>query len=262
MKRYKAKYIEKNEIEGELIIYRSKYHSKIIFKSRYGIVSIPINNIKISSIITKIKGFIIKKNDKMLLIEYNNETLGDVKIILDIKDEEADEIISYIDNLRDDYKDRKKIKILYKDEDIKEVVIDPWSERLYKDEEVLWFYKSDNRSYIVTIFRIMIIDNDLDEVMNMLLLQDLDDVIVMNTYRNSTFISAGIYTGYANRFFGGTTNSYSSGKSRTFGDILFMKNGRPEVIFRDIQDPKGLSSLIKSAKRQLYPKDIKRFARL
>jgi hypothetical protein len=259
MRRYKARYIEKDEIEGELIIYESKYNNKLIFKSKYGIISIPINDIKVSSIITKVKGLIIKKNDKMLLVEYNNKRLGDVKIILDVKDDEADDIISYINRLRDDHKSERRVKIFYKDDDVKEVIIDPWSEHLYKGEDVLWFYEIDNKSYIITIFRIMIIDNEVDEVMNMILLQDLDDVIVMNTYRNSSFISSGIYTGYANRFFGGTVNSYSSGKSRTFGDILFMNNGKSEVIFRNIQDPKGLARLVKSVKRQLYPKDITKF---
>jgi len=35
----------------------------------------------------------------------------------------------------------------------------------------------------------------------------------------------------------------------TFGDIVFVSQGRPFITFRQVQDPHGLAKLIKSASK-------------
>jgi hypothetical protein len=76
-------------------------------------------------------------------------------------------------------------------------------------------------------------------------LQLLEDIVVMNQHRvsDSNYSSFG-GRGYA-RF--GTGKS----QSRTAGDIAFIYQGKPHIIFREIPDPQGVVRLAKSARKTL-----------
>jgi hypothetical protein len=80
-----------------------------------------------------------------------------------------------------------------------------------------------------------------------ILLKDVDDIVVMNQNRISQSSHMGTYSGRYVRFGYGT--SRSTGVS--VGDVVFMYQGRPSIIFRQITDPNGVSRLAKSARKQL-----------
>jgi hypothetical protein len=69
----------------------------------------------------------------------------------------------------------------------------------------------------------------------------------MNQHRISQSSHMGTYTGRYTRFGYGT--SRSTGVS--VGDVVFMYQGRPSIIFRQITDPNGVARLAKSARKQL-----------
>ena len=75
-------------------------------------------------------------------------------------------------------------------------------------------------------------------------LKDLDDIIVMNSHRESQSQRSG----YHARGFG---TSYGTGRGTTVGDVVFMYSGRPVAIFRQIADPNGVCRLAKTARRSL-----------
>jgi hypothetical protein len=78
-------------------------------------------------------------------------------------------------------------------------------------------------------------------------LKDIDDIVVMNQRRISQSSYMGTYTGRYTRFGYGT----SSSTGISVGDVIFMYQGRPAIIFRQITDPNGVVRLAKSARKQL-----------
>jgi hypothetical protein len=78
-------------------------------------------------------------------------------------------------------------------------------------------------------------------------LRDVDDIVVMNQHRVSQSSYMGTSTGRYARFGYGTSRS----KGVSVGDIVFMYQGRPYIIFKQITDPNGVLRLAKSARKQL-----------
>jgi hypothetical protein len=123
----------------------------------------------------------------------------------------------------------------------------------------LWSYGYDTKgiirkkitkSMVVTNFRIMAIDHEQkierSKFVILHLLPNIDDVIVMNTHRVSQSVGYGFY-GY--RYTTGIR--FSSGTSKTVGDIVFIVNTQKST-WIGIPDPTGLKNFIKSIKRTMY----------
>jgi hypothetical protein len=80
-----------------------------------------------------------------------------------------------------------------------------------------------------------------------ILLKDVDDIVVMNQHRVSQSSYMGTSTARYACFGYGT--SRSTGIS--VGDVVFMYQGRPYIIFKQITDPNGVARLVKSTRKQL-----------
>jgi hypothetical protein len=114
------------------------------------------------------------------------------------------------------------------------------STKLGNGEVQLWSFASQTKGFfrvkvvislVVTNFRIMRIDQQNNKVLGYFLFTWLDDVIVMNTHRVSQS------TGYGFHGYGYTTSTrFSSGTSKTVGDIVFIINGQ-KVSWAGIPDP-------------------------
>ena len=112
-------------------------------------------------------------------------------------------------------------------------------------EQVIW--KNDVMTGIIhrkvaetqVITNLRVLQND-----RAVSLADLDDIIVMNSHRESQ--SQG--QRYNVRGFGA---SYGTSRStgKTIGDIVFMYRGQPVIVFKQIPDPSGICRLAKTAKR-------------
>jgi hypothetical protein len=74
-------------------------------------------------------------------------------------------------------------------------------------------------------------------------IKDLDNIVVLN----STTVRR--YNRYGYRGYGGGTAS-----SSTIGDIVFMSKGVARVIFRQVNDPRGVLQLAKSVKNASSPR--------
>lgn len=80
------------------------------------------------------------------------------------------------------------------------------------------------------------------------MMQDLDDIVVTDTYRSFSSIRYGVYDSFASGF--GGTGGQSRGESITIGKITFLSSGRPIISLNGVSDPNGLRHL----KKALYPK--------
>jgi hypothetical protein len=115
-------------------------------------------------------------------------------------------------------------------------------------ERIVWhneITKGIFHKHIVEIERITnyrVIQNNSE-----ILLKDVDDIVVINQHRISQSSHVGTYTGRYTRFGYGT----SSSTGVSIGDVVFMYQGRPCIIFRQITDPNGVARLAKSARKQL-----------
>jgi hypothetical protein len=79
------------------------------------------------------------------------------------------------------------------------------------------------------------------------MIKDVDDITVMNQHRVSQSEHMGVYSGRYARF--GMGNSTS--RSKTIGDVVFMIDGRPIIVFGQIVDPHGVARLAKSSRKQI-----------
>lgn len=121
-------------------------------------------------------------------------------------------------------------------------------------EEVIWQYfqtqgiinKKVIRQQTLTNYRVVdnnILANSQIEAK----LQDLDDIVVMNQHRSSQSQYTGTSTGrYARVGFGSSRST-----STTVGDVVFIYQGRPYIIFSQFSDPHGIVRLAKSAKKRI-----------
>jgi len=115
-------------------------------------------------------------------------------------------------------------------------------------EETLWrnqvtkgiFKKRVVEVQIITNYRILRNDKGI-------MFKDIDDVVVMNQHRVSQSNYMGTYYGRYARF--GTGNTQS--RSKTIGDVVFIRQGRPVIRFNQIADPHGVVRLAKSVKRNV-----------
>jgi ribosomal protein L40E len=101
-----------------------------------------------------------------------------------------------------------------------------------------------NRKVVETqiITNLRVIQNDSRSIY----LSDLDDIVVMNQHRESQF--------HGQRYsFRGTGISYGTGRGsgKSIGDIAFIYQGQPSIIFRNIPDPSGVARLAKAARKSM-----------
>lgn len=152
--------------------------------------------------------------------------------------------------------------IYYKNNDeFKSTEINVWSGNLQKDESTIWSHyeqrgfiqKHFSKIYAITNFRIFTYDFEIRKMTGLLMMQDLDDIVVTDTYRSYVSTRYGAY-GY------GLSGGQSRGQSVTMGKIIFMSSGKPIISLNGINDPNGLKRLTLSVKKALYPKkELQRF---
>lgn len=145
--------------------------------------------------------------------------------------------------------------------EFKHIEINVWSGNLQKDESMIWshyeqkgfFQKHFSKIYAITNFRIFTYDFEINKMTGLLMMYDLDDIVVTDTYRSFNSIRYGTY-GY------GISGGASKGESVTIGKITFMSKGNSVISLNGVTDPQGLRRLALAVKKALYPtKELQRF---
>jgi nitrate reductase beta subunit len=107
----------------------------------------------------------------------------------------------------------------------------------FRQEQIIW--QNEVMTGIIhrkVVERQMITNKRVSQNYRSIALSDLDDVIVMNQHRESQGQSARYYVG-------GFGTSYGTGTSRgkTVGDVTFIYQGQPAIVFQKIDDPYGVA---------------------
>ena len=130
-------------------------------------------------------------------------------------------------------------------------------------EELLWSYvgeqgvfnKKARHLMAVTNFRAYVYHFEEHDWGNVLI-NTLDDILVMNSHRQSSSHRMGSF--HSNGRMGmriGTHSSMGSSRSQTMGDVHFMKDGETIITFGDVSDPHGIVKLVKSIQKQVTIRD-------
>jgi len=134
---------------------------------------------------------------------------------------------------------------------------------LANGEELLWSYVQEEGIFnkkarfvmALTNFRAHIYDFE-DYATSNVLISNIDDVLVMNSHRESTSHRMGSF--HATGRMGmsvGTHSSMGSSRSQTLGDVQFFQGGENFVTFRNVSDPHGIVKLAKSIQKQVTIRD-------
>jgi len=131
-------------------------------------------------------------------------------------------------------------------------------------EEILWscvkeqgvFNKKVEFVMAITNFRAGIWHFEYPEDTGYMLIHFADDVIVMDSHRQSSSHRMGSFhsTGRMGMRIG-THSSIGSSRSQTVGDVHVMKDGETIIRFGGVSDPHGIVKLVKSVQKQVTIRD-------
>ncbi len=141
--------------------------------------------------------------------------------------------------------------------------VDVASEQLYGGEEVLWWYSVERgvfrkrleRYWFITNLRVCKFDYEEGNV-EATPLKDLDVVVTEKEHTTSSQ-RIGMYTGKLENIVGIVGVGTSRTKSRTIGNLLFIREGRVLVKFTKISDPDGVKKLVEVLKRNLRDVEVR-----
>ncbi|MBS3925139.1 MAG: zinc ribbon domain-containing protein [Nitrosarchaeum sp.] len=146
--------------------------------------------------------------------------------------------------------------VLFQNDDTKRIEafwVNPFLPIKCKNEQVLWYRKKEEglvnktlRAYdALTEYRCYFYDLK-EHQMSMYALSENIDVIVNNQKRISESQREGTFAGIgASGTFVGSSGSFSTGESQTFGDVNIMAEGEIVFTFYAVPDPNGLAKLVK-----------------
>lgn len=257
------KYIDgqPNEILDKLVIHPIEVGNRFEFKSKVDSnVSFYIAIEDITELNTPEQTKEIpEKKDLLLEIEFKDSHGNKQSIAFNVQDKHIEEIlVKTLKPMEQNYWDT--VDLEYNLAGI------PKTTQLYyktpflsDDEELLWI-NTKTEGIIgkhlkwleaLTNFRAIYYDFDKHDSGRIPLIF-VDDVIVKNQGRTSESNRFGTFIGDGNRTFAGTDMSMSHETSGTIGDVLFIREGKPIIIFYQISNPHAVARLAKAVIGQLF----------
>ncbi len=206
-------------------------------------------------------GLFSKKEKKIEDTKEHQFELEDIFLIpvSEIPEKSKQDMAISIEKTRNFIEERNfhsELPILYTDENtnkIKAFYVNPWLPIKCKDEAILWYRKKEEglvnktlRAYeVLTEYRCYFYDLKTHSFQGYCHTPDID-VVVTNQKRISESQRDGNFAGIGARgTFIGSSGSFSTGESQTFGDVNIMDEGEIVFTFFSVPDPNGLAKLIK-----------------
>lgn len=247
------------EWDGLVVLYNPKKDKELR-------IEIPVGNITDIQLISEKKGHIIKKENLMIQIIYKSDRDNQDNniVVIDLDDKRANECFRIIQSMR-----QKELGGQYwthrlltfqtssnNNNQTKTIDIYPLARFLAEGEDIIWHQmKIEGRRdkkvqwiQALTNYRVFHYDF-IQHAGTFVLLPGLEDVVVNNQRRTSRSNSVGFYS---RSYYNLSGFSSSTGNSMTIGDVVFIALGRPFIIFRQIGDPHGFASVVKSIRKQTH----------
>lgn len=76
-------------------------------------------------------------------------------------------------------------------------------------------------------------------------LQDVEDIVILNKTQSFT------YSGSTTTSSPNISHQDLKSESETTGDVAFMRNGVPDIVFRGMDDPDGIANLARAARNNI-----------
>ena len=210
---------------------------------------------------TEIKnGFFRKKEDALIefVLNHNGERK---EILINVNDKHITKILEIINHNRNFNYDEylKTLEIPFESDGVVQyTTVYPKTPFIAIGEKILWSNLQTkgtlNRQIVwfeaLTNFRLFQYNYN-SHLSSYAFLSEIDDIIVTNQKRVSESQSGGTY--YGNRI-GSMRTGYGNTRTRsssvTYGDVVFIVDGKPFITLYQMRDPHGISRMAKGAKKQ------------
>lgn len=227
-------------------IHPTEWDAQIVLSGGRAIATLPIDQIRDVSVVSKPKGIIKKKEDLTVKITYaSNDTL-EHWIIINIDDRYIKEFLDHIEKLRQKESDETywtHRSLTFQTGPVGQTrVVDiyPLTPFLAERENVIWQnLKNDPAAKdkiveieLATNYRVFQYNYD-SHIGTAILLPAIEDIAAVNV-KTHTF-----------------SKKLLGSNSKTIGDIIFTAEGRPFLRFLQVSDPDSVVSLIKSVQEDL-----------
>lgn len=263
---YSCNYVDghtqhREKSKGTLLLNRQRKKTNITFRSKDNMdkIVIPILSLESAEVVTLTHGF-FKTEDRMIRLRYVDAKGTTQMPVFKVDEKYIDNVLRDIARLKNDLIEPVTHKLKTRN-GIRSVQVDTLSSLLHHAEGTLWSQReSDDKSKydvskIVTNYRVFAYDHEDDIMLKHIFLSDVDDVVVVNRHVSSKSQGTSyIVGGYGNHTFGAVMPSNSQGQSKSIGDVVFMRNGKPYIMISSIPDPDGVVTMIKSVMNELYPR--------
>ncbi|MDQ6724386.1 MAG: zinc ribbon domain-containing protein [Thermoproteota archaeon] len=224
---------------------------------------LPISFINDIKVISQTIGIFRKKEKVMVEISFNNRDKENIMIRINLKNEQINEFLQQVkeiqNKLQNDNTSWTTSLLNFKTETgiISSIEIYPMIPFLSKGEKIIWKNIStkgpENKKKVtlldlVTNYRIFQY-NYIDHKGSFIWINEIKDVIV-NNHRHKSNSNTNRSYGKIRYSIPGYKDKDSKITSTTIGDIVVITEGKPQITFKDINDPNELTGIIKSMNKQ------------
>lgn len=227
-------------------IHPIEWDGQIVLSGGRAIATLPIDQVRDVSVISRPKGIIKKKEDLAVKISFTGHDTLEHWIVINIEDQYIKEFLDHIEKLKQKESDETywtHRSLTFQSGPVGQTrVVDiyPLTPFLAEGENVVWRNMKINpvdkdkifEIDVVTNYRVFQYNYD-SHIGTAILLPSIEDIAAVNV-KTHTF-----------------SNKLLGTKNKLMGDIIFTAEGRPFLRFSQVCDPDSLVPLIKSSQEEL-----------
>jgi hypothetical protein len=241
------------EMDASILFYNSKNKEGPL---------LPISSINDIKLVSQFSGLFHKREKTMVEISFNNRDKENKTIGINLDDKKIDEFLQQIKLIQnklhndDEFWASYLLNVKTENGTISSIEIHPAIPFLSQGEEIVWNniitknvlenIKKITSLDLVTNYRIFKY-NYMDHSGNFILIDEIKDIMVNNQRPKFNSLANGTYVKSDNSIH---NNKETKTNNSIIGDIIISSDGKPSIIFENIDDPDRLAATIKSIKKQ------------
>ncbi|HEY0579845.1 MAG TPA: zinc ribbon domain-containing protein [Candidatus Nitrosocosmicus sp.] len=241
------------EMDASILFYNSKNKEGPL---------LPISSIKDIKLVSQFSGIFHKREKTMVEISFNNRDKENKTIRINLDDKKINEFLQQIKLIQnklhndDAFWASYLLNVKTESGTISSIEIHPAIPFLSQGEEIVWNniitknvrenIKKITLLDLVTNYRIFQY-NYMDHNGNFILIDKIKDIIVNNQRQKFNSLANGTYVKSGNSIH---NNKETKTNNSIIGNIIISSDGKPSIIFENINDPNRLAATIKSIKKQ------------
>ena len=241
------------EMDASILFYNSKNKEGPL---------LPISSIKDIKLVSQFSGIFHKREKTMVEISFNNRDKENKTIRINLDDKKINEFLQQIKLIQnklhndDAFWASYLLNVKTESGTISSIEIHPAIPFLSQGEEIVW-NNIITKNVLENIKKITFLDlvtnyrifryNYMDHNGNFILIDEIKDIIVNNQRQKFNSLANGTYVKSGNSIH---NNKETKTNNSIIGNIIISSDGKPSIIFENINDPNRLAATIKSIKKQ------------